>query len=79
MLLASYSQKIDLLPSHTAHLRENFTCIHPLLTILSFNSILYYLLKITYENIKLAPNSKMNEKLTTQDLSSTGDNLLKVL
>ena len=53
--------------------------MYPLCTILSFKSILYYLLKITYQNIKLTPNLKMNEKLVTQDLSSTEKIMLHLM
>lgn len=53
--------------------------MYPLCTILSFKSILYYLLKITYQNTKLTPNLKMNEKLVTQDLSSTEKIMLHLM
>ena len=53
--------------------------MYPLSTILSFKSILYYLLKITYQNTKLTPNLKMNEKLVTQDLSSTEKIMLHLM
>lgn len=53
--------------------------MYPLCTILSFKSILYYLLKITYQNTKLTPNLKMNEKLVTPDLSSTEKIMLHLM